>query len=139
MQSLLAEACNDRLLVIRHGETVWNAEHRFTTRSDVRLSDVGIRQAEAGPQPGGDRHRPHLLLAAAARATNGDTIAASQAALVPVEVDPRLTEIDAGPFDGKTTEELRPARWPRSSPAGTRTATPLPRRDARRSTMRSNG
>jgi glucosyl-3-phosphoglycerate phosphatase len=36
---------NRRLILIRHGETVWNLERRFTTRTDVELSEAGIEQA----------------------------------------------------------------------------------------------
>ena len=36
---------NRRLILIRHGETVWNLERRFTTRTDVELSDAGLEQA----------------------------------------------------------------------------------------------
>jgi broad specificity phosphatase PhoE len=35
------------LLLIRHGETVWNAERRFTTRSDLPLGQAGLEQAGA--------------------------------------------------------------------------------------------
>jgi broad specificity phosphatase PhoE len=33
---------NRRLILIRHGETVWNLERRFTTRTDVELSAAGL-------------------------------------------------------------------------------------------------
>ena len=37
-----------RLLLMRHGETVWNQERRFTTRTDVPLSEAGeVQAAEA--------------------------------------------------------------------------------------------
>jgi len=98
---------NDRLLVIRHGETVWNAEHRFTTRSDVPLSDTGIRQAQEAAANLAATAIDRIYSSPLQRALRtAETIAASQAAACRIEVDPRLTEIDAGPFDGKTTEEL---------------------------------
>jgi len=110
---------NDRLLVIRHGETVWNAEHRFTTRSDVPLSDTGIRQAQEAAANLAATAIDRIYSSPLQRALRtAETIAASQAAACRIEVDPRLTEIDAGAFDGKTTEELRAgplaeqfARW----------------------------
>jgi broad specificity phosphatase PhoE len=99
---------NDRLLVIRHGETVWNAEHRFTTRSDIPLSDVGIRQAEAAAANLAAASIDRIYSSPLQRALRtAETIAASQATACTIEVDERLIEIDAGPFDGKTTEELR--------------------------------
>jgi broad specificity phosphatase PhoE len=98
---------NDRLIVIRHGETVWNAEHRFTTRSDVPLSDVGIRQAETAAANLAATPIDRIYASPLQRALRtAETIAAAQAAPCPVEMDERLTEIDAGPFEGKTEEEL---------------------------------
>lgn len=35
-----------RLILIRHGETVWNREHRMQGHSDSPLSDTGLRQAQ---------------------------------------------------------------------------------------------
>ena len=35
-----------RLLLVRHGETEGNSAERFWGRTDVRLSDVGLRQVE---------------------------------------------------------------------------------------------
>jgi len=36
------------LVLIRHGQSVWNLENRFTGWTDVDLSDQGIREAEEG-------------------------------------------------------------------------------------------
>ena len=36
-----------RLLLARHGESVWNAEKRFQGHTDIALSDRGRAQAEA--------------------------------------------------------------------------------------------
>jgi broad specificity phosphatase PhoE len=98
----------DRLLVlVRHGATSWNAEGRFTTRTDVELSAEGARQAaEAG------RDLAALPIARVicsplrrARAT-GEAIAALAPASPPVTIDDRLREIDAGPFEGLTGAEI---------------------------------
>ena len=35
------------LLVVRHGQTAWNAEHRFLGRSDIALDATGRAQVEA--------------------------------------------------------------------------------------------
>jgi len=38
-----------KLVLLRHGESIWNLEDRFTGWTDVDLSDRGIAQArEAG-------------------------------------------------------------------------------------------
>ncbi|MDO9633048.1 MAG: 2,3-diphosphoglycerate-dependent phosphoglycerate mutase [Humidesulfovibrio sp.] len=36
------------LVLIRHGQSVWNLEYRFTGWTDVDLTDQGIREAEEG-------------------------------------------------------------------------------------------
>ncbi|MCV5579900.1 histidine phosphatase family protein, partial [Escherichia coli] len=36
-----------KLVLIRHGESIWNRENRFTGWADVDLSDKGIEEARA--------------------------------------------------------------------------------------------
>jgi len=36
-----------KLVIIRHGESVWNKENRFTGWTDVDLSEKGIKEAES--------------------------------------------------------------------------------------------
>ena len=38
-----------KLVLVRHGESIWNLENKFTGWTDVELSDKGILEAkEAG-------------------------------------------------------------------------------------------
>ena len=40
-----------RLILVRHGQSVWNASNRFTGWTDVGLSEQGVEEAEdAGRQ-----------------------------------------------------------------------------------------
>ncbi|PDH25819.1 MAG: 2,3-bisphosphoglycerate-dependent phosphoglycerate mutase [Marine Group II euryarchaeote MED-G35] len=39
-----------KLILIRHGQSVWNAENRFTGWTDVDLSDKGVTEAEEAGQ-----------------------------------------------------------------------------------------
>ena len=39
-----------KLVLIRHGESVWNLENRFTGWTDVGLTDKGIKEAHTGGQ-----------------------------------------------------------------------------------------
>jgi broad specificity phosphatase PhoE len=96
-----------RLVLVRHGETAWNAEGRFTTRTDVELSPAG--RAEAAAAAKGLAHigieRVFCSPLLRARVT-GETIAAAVPGSPPVTIDERLREIDAGPFEGLTGAEI---------------------------------
>ena len=35
-----------KLVLLRHGESVWNKENRFTGWTDVDLSEKGVKEAE---------------------------------------------------------------------------------------------
>ena len=37
-----------KLVLVRHGESSWNKENRFTGWTDVDLSDKGIEEAHTG-------------------------------------------------------------------------------------------
>ena len=39
-----------KLILIRHGQSTWNAENRFTGWVDVDLSDKGVEEAEKSGQ-----------------------------------------------------------------------------------------
>ena len=97
----------DRLILVRHGATAWNAEGRFTSRTDVELSPAGRAEAEAAARAlagiGIERVMCSPLLRA--RAT-GEAIAAAAPGPPAVTIDERLREIDAGPFEGLTGAEI---------------------------------
>jgi broad specificity phosphatase PhoE len=96
-----------RLLLMRHGETVWNAERRFTTRTDVPLDEAGIAQAQAAAAALAATAIDRIYSSPLQRAlVTAETVAAAHPNLGRVAVDARLTEIDAGPFEGKTEQEL---------------------------------
>jgi 2,3-bisphosphoglycerate-dependent phosphoglycerate mutase len=42
------EAALKKLVLLRHGESTWNQENRFTGWTDVNLSDKGVGEAKAG-------------------------------------------------------------------------------------------
>jgi probable phosphoglycerate mutase len=93
---------------VRHGVTVWNAEGRYTTRSDIPLSDAGIAQARAAAAAlaSVEIDRVYCSPLGRARRTAEIIAAAQRSAGPPVIVDERLTEIDAGPFEGLTAAEI---------------------------------
>ena len=98
----------DRLLVlVRHGATTWNAEGRFTSRTDVGLSPEGAEQAAAAGRDLAGLPIARVLCSPLRRArATGEAIAALAPGSPPVTVDDRLREIDAGPFEGLTGPEI---------------------------------
>ena len=98
----------DRLLVlVRHGATTWNAEGRFTTRTDVELSAEGAEQASAAARDLAALPIDRVVCSPLRRArATGEAIAAAAPGAPPVTVDDRLREIDAGPFEGLTGAQI---------------------------------
>jgi 2,3-bisphosphoglycerate-dependent phosphoglycerate mutase len=98
------------LLLIRHGETQWNAESRIQGHRDVALSARGRRQAEVLAR--------FLASAAIDAVFASDLSRASQTAEplaralgLPLRVDARLRERGFGLFEGSTYAEAE-ANWP---------------------------
>jgi broad specificity phosphatase PhoE len=97
-----------RLILVRHGATAWNAEGRYTTRSDIPLSPAGIGQARAtaAALAGEGIDRAFCSPLARARETGRIVVEAQLHGRPEMVVDERLTEIDAGPFEGLTPAEI---------------------------------
>ena len=93
------------MLLLRHGQTSWNAEDRFQGQTDVDLNDVGRRQASRAARLLAAL-RPHALVSSDLRRAR-DT-AAALAALTDLEVvsDNRLRETYAGAWQGLTATEI---------------------------------
>lgn len=97
-----------RLLLVRHGETEWNAERRLQGQRDVPLSALGERQAVAlGPLV--EDHRPTVAVASTlARASRTLALLGHDGA----PRDPRWMEADLGEWTGRTAAELQEAGEP---------------------------
>jgi probable phosphoglycerate mutase len=95
-----------RLVLWRHGETVWNAERRFQGQTDIELDEVGRAQAEraarllAGLRPdmivSSDLSRAASTAAPLARVTG-----------LTVTYDKDLRERGGGRWEGLTDTEIR--------------------------------
>ncbi len=95
-----------RLLLVRHGETDWNAEGRYQGQSDVPLSAIGQQQAMALARRLA-REEIHALYASDLQRAwqTAEVIAAPHG--LPVRPEPRLREIDFGAWEGLTFDEIR--------------------------------
>ena len=97
-----------RLLLVRHGVTDWNREGRWQGRLDPPLSDDGRREAALlGRRIADDPDlRPARIVSSTLARAAQTAEAISAATGVPVEPDPRLMEIGAGEWEGRTHSEL---------------------------------
>src|ERR1041385_4565433 len=106
-----------RLLLVRHGESTWNAGRRIQGQLDPPLSDRGLAQAaEVGERMAGHRLAAFYSSDLTRTRQTADVIAAAlETGLEPV-LDPGLREIALGAWEGKTREELTeefPELWER--------------------------
>ena len=104
-----------RVLLVRHGATEWSASGQHTSRTDIPLTEAG-REAARGLSLG----REFALVLSSPLRRARET--AELAGFAP-EIEPDLTEIDYGDYEGRTTPEIREERpgwtlWRDGSPGG---------------------
>jgi broad specificity phosphatase PhoE len=92
------------LLLVRHGETDWNAERRWQGHADVPLNERGRTQAHALAEQLSDAAIDAIYSSDLSRARDTAEIVGAQIGIA-VLVDGDLREIDVGPIEGLTAEE----------------------------------
>lgn len=99
------------VLLVRHGQSTWNADGRWQGQADPPLSDLGSRQAlEAAARVTKVQPVDAVWASDLERARiTGATIA--EHAGVALTVDARLRERHAGPWQGLRRDEIE-AQWP---------------------------
>ncbi len=93
-----------RILLVRHGQSTWNADGRWQGTEDPPLSTLGVKQAHMAAETLGTFD----LVAAShlERASVTATIIANELGIGPVVTDPDLAERFAGGFQGLTRVEI---------------------------------
>ncbi|GAA2265810.1 histidine phosphatase family protein [Nonomuraea roseoviolacea subsp. roseoviolacea] len=104
-----------RLVLVRHGETVWHAENRYAGLSDVALTPRGREQAAELAAWAAGAGLTGVWASPLSRAVITATPSA-EAAGVELRVDERLREIDFGQGDGLTSAEMH-ERFPEARAA----------------------
>jgi broad specificity phosphatase PhoE len=92
------------LLLVRHGETDWNADGRLQGQTDRPLSDFGRRQALQFADELADEELDAIYASDLARARETAEIVGERLGL-PVVFDPDLREKDWGTWEGLTAVE----------------------------------
>lgn len=94
------------LVLVRHGETIWHAENRYTGHSDIPLTSRGHEQAQQLAAWAKQARLDALWVSPLARARDTAAPVAQSTGLEP-HVDARLREIDFGRGEGLTTAQMR--------------------------------
>jgi broad specificity phosphatase PhoE len=84
------------LLLVRHGESIWNASRRLQGQADMPLSDLGIAQAQALAPLIGQMAPDHVICSDLGRAQQTAQLLGYPAA----RPDPMLREISVGDWTG---------------------------------------
>lgn len=98
-----------RILLLRHGQSEWNAEGRWQGQSDIALTDLGRQQAFAASQRLGVVDA--IVCSDLLRASDTAQILSEQLGVGPVVVEPLFRERDAGEWSGLTTAQIEQG-WP---------------------------
>jgi len=99
-----------QLLLIRHGETIWNRERRFQGVMDIPLSEKGREEARQLAAFLGDKHLDAIYSSHLSRALDTAKAVAAYHDLE-VQAVEDLSEINVGEWAGLGWEEIW-ERWP---------------------------
>jgi len=99
-----------RIILVRHGQTIWNLELKYQGHADIELSPAGLEQAAqvagrlAGINPAA------VYSSDLSRAFQTAEIIAAKYGL-PVSKVPDLREVNFGEWEGKNYESIN-SQWP---------------------------
>jgi broad specificity phosphatase PhoE len=93
------------LHLVRHGETIWHAENRYTGRSDVSLTERGEEQARRLAKWSVGAGLTGVVSSDLSRSIRTAQPVADATGLA-LTVEPRLREVDFGDGEGLTSQEM---------------------------------
>ncbi len=101
-----------RLLLVRHGESTWNAQSRWQGQADPPLSPFGERQAEDATVRLAEIATVRVVwVSDLVRARRTGELIAQRLGLDGVRAEARLRERDVGAWSGLTRDEIE-RQWP---------------------------
>lgn len=98
-----------RVLLVRHGQSEWNADGRWQGQADPPLTDLGRHQAKHAARNLGVVDA--IVASDLQRASETALIIAGELGVGPLVLEPDLRERDAGEWSGLTRVEIDRA-WP---------------------------
>jgi broad specificity phosphatase PhoE len=94
-----------RLLLVRHGQTDFNAGSRMQGQLDTELTDLGRAQAAAAAEVL-SKHQPLLIVSSDLRRAFDTAVVLAERTGLPVRADTRLRETHLGDWQGLTHKEV---------------------------------
>jgi probable phosphoglycerate mutase len=98
------------LLLVRHGQTVWNPQGRLRGRSDIALDEVGKVQAEATARYIADHWQPAHIYTSPLKRTQQTASEIATATGAALHTHNGLLDVDFGAWEGRLPEDLE-AHW----------------------------
>lgn len=95
------------LVLIRHGQTTFNAEGRLSGRLDVELTDRGRRQADAAAAAVRAIGSPDLIISSPLARARSTALAVG----AEMRIDERWIELDYGELDGRPLADVPRELW----------------------------
>jgi alpha-ribazole phosphatase len=99
-----------RLVLVRHGQTAWNAQKRYQGQSDVPMDETGLAQAKALAAHFAD-DKPDAIYSSDLQRARDTAEVIARAAGLRFTRDPRLRECSYGRWEAMTYKEIQ-ERWP---------------------------
>ena len=99
----------NEILIIRHGQSEWNAVGRWQGQANPPLTELGIKQAQTASNSVGVFDL--IFASPLQRASHTASIIGESKGVGPVLLDEDLMERDAGPWQGLTRQEIEEG-WP---------------------------
>ena len=97
-------------MLLRHGQTPWNAEDRFQGHTDIPLNEAGVAQAQRAAGMLASLRPDAIVSSDLARAVSTAQPLARLTGLV-ITLDKDLRERSGGLWEGLSGQEIR-TRWP---------------------------
>ena len=95
-----------RVLLVRHGETPWNAEGRYQGQTDIPLSTVGEEQARKLGDRLAEVSITRAVASPLARAKRTAELALGEKRASMLSIDEGFSEIAHGEWEGKLAHEI---------------------------------
>jgi broad specificity phosphatase PhoE len=95
-----------RVVLVRHGESIWNGVRRFQGTTDVPLSETGYAQARAVGRALA-RYRVAAAYVSPLRRARETAVTALGGRDVPIRPIAELAEVGLGEWEGRTVDDVR--------------------------------